>query len=172
MRSRLPMSPIALLVALLVGTTSALRLPVNSGATRRAVLGSALSVALPQVAFADSVAEIAAASNAEAEEVRIAEAVAAEDGPGIGKTLGDGAVIVAFLALLGGAGKLANQMMREPCAPLAEECNVASYEGVVPDGWEKVPSRSRPGQFSFKDLESGEIYSEIPSTVMYKQKYG
>ena len=166
------MSLITVLVALLVGTTSALRLPIGSGATRRAVLGSALSCALPQAAFADSVAEIAAASNAEAEEVRIAEAEAAEAGPGIGKTIGDVAVIGAFLALLGGAGKLANEMMREPCAPLSDECNVANYDGVVPDGWEKVPSRSRPGQFSFKNLESGEIYSEIPSSVMYKQKYG
>jgi hypothetical protein len=33
----------------------------------------------------------------------------------------------------------------------------------APFGWEKVQSRSRPGQFSFKHLKSGDVYDSVPS---------
>ena len=40
------------------------------------------------------------------------------------------------------------------------------------DGWEKVPSRSRPGQFSFKNLQTGDVYEKIPAAVKYRVKFG
>lgn len=32
----------------------------------------------------------------------------------------------------------------------------------VPKGWDVIESRSRPGQFSFKNLHTGQIYAEFP----------
>ena len=174
------MSTVIKLFALLVATATALRPPpVGTAATRRAVLGSALScAALPHAAFADTIEEIAAASNAEADKVRAAKAMAAEKGPGFGKTISDAGVVVAFLALASGAYKMTDSLLREPCAPLADECDIASYEvddlDVIDalDGWEKVPSRSRPGQFSFKNLQTGDVYEKIPAAVKYRVKFG
>ena len=52
---------------LLLGSATALRAPL---ATRRAILGSAALSALPSQSRADSIEEIAARANAQAEEVR------------------------------------------------------------------------------------------------------
>ena len=32
-----------------------------------------------------------------------------------------------------------------------------------PDGWEKVASRSRPGQSSFKYMKTGDVYDSVPA---------
>ena len=32
-----------------------------------------------------------------------------------------------------------------------------------PPGWKKVESRSRPGQFSYKELKTGQVYDRLPN---------
>jgi hypothetical protein len=112
----------------LLSFAEALRTPVM---TRRDVLGSTLCaiVALPfEAAHAESSIEaIAARANAEAAEDRAeaAEAAAADAaGAGFDELVTSAGTIIAFLALLGGAGSYASQLASEDCTPWADECNV------------------------------------------------
>merc|ERR550514_415822 len=57
-------------------------------------------------------------------------------------------------------GKQANEWLREDCGLLSDTCDATKVE--FPEGWDKVPSRSRPGQFSFKHLASGDVYDAVP----------
>jgi len=33
----------------------------------------------------------------------------------------------------------------------------------LPPGWKKVPSRSRPGEFSYENIKTGQVYNRIPN---------
>ena len=39
--------------------------------------------------------------------------------------------------------------------------------GAVPKGWKKVPSQSRPGQFSYQNLKTGQRYDRIPQSEFF-----
>ena len=150
------------LTLLLLSTATALRAPLSARPTRRAVLGSAMTtaVALPAVAELSqrdltTIEEIAARANAEAEADR-AEA----ETDASGHVIQDAGVTVSFVALLGMLASQANEWMRFNCGPLSDDCDVSKVE--FPEGWDKVPSRSRPGKFSFMHLASGNVYDAVP----------
>merc|ERR1719163_2454053 len=35
----------------------------------------------------------------------------------------------------------------------------------LPKGWKKVPSRSRPGEFSYENIKTGQVYSDLPRSA-------
>lgn len=38
-------------------------------------------------------------------------------------------------------------------------------EATLPKGWKKVKSRSRPGEFSYENTKTGQVYSELPPSL-------
>ena len=43
----------------------------------------------------------------------------------------------------------------------------AKEEEEPPKGWQKVPSRSRPGKFSFKNMKTGQVYDRLPRSAFF-----
>merc|ERR1719379_3358985 len=37
---------------------------------------------------------------------------------------------------------------------------------TLPTGWKKVKSRSRPGEFSYENTKTGQVYSQIPPSLL------
>ena len=52
-------------------------------------------------------------------------------------------------------------------SPAADQINSYSQTNLntLPPGWRKVPSRSRPGEFSYEEIKTGNVYKNIPSDV-------
>jgi len=64
--------------------------------------------------------------------------------------------------------------MSEYLSEPIEESNAP--DGDLPDGWMRVPSRSRPGEYSYENSHTGERQSELPqeaaSTELSEPDYG
>ena len=67
---------------------------------------------------------------------------------------------VAFLALVAGAVAFNGPSTRPA---LVQQRAASPVMQKVPKGWKRVPSRSRPGQFSFKNIKTGQVYDRIPT---------
>lgn len=40
-------------------------------------------------------------------------------------------------------------------------------KGEPPEGWKKVPSQSRPGQFSYLNVQTGQRYDKLPGAGLF-----
>ena len=67
---------------------------------------------------------------------------------------------VAVLALAAGAVAF-NTPSTRPA--LVQPRAASPVMQKLPKGWRKVPSRSRPGEFSFKNMKTGQVYDRIPT---------
>ena len=50
-----------------------------------------------------------------------------------------------------------------PAAELYRQVMAYSGEAPLPAGWEKVPSRSRPNEFSYQDTQTGKRFKIRPT---------
>ena len=125
------------LVALLVLPSAALRVSPLTSRRQAVVAGASLVpglVLLPAIAHADAIEDIAARSNAAAEQAKEAKAKAKAEGPGFLSEAANGLAGVvapaALLAIAGGIAFFAN--------------GIISQSGVVDDVLEKTKEKRRP----------------------------
>ena len=84
------------------------------------------------------------------------------------------AALVTLVAL-GGAEAFAGPAARPPMPMVRHATPTMQFgfggggkqQGGVPKGWKKVPSQSRPGQFSYENIKTGQRFDRLPSSEIY-----
>lgn len=85
------------------------------------------------------------------------------------------APVALTLLALGGAEAFAGPSTRANAQPVARHAATTmqffkqgqARPEALPKGWRKVPSQSRPGEFSYENIKTKKRYNKIPSGQFY-----